>query len=201
MTKSGSAWSGYQSGIKQHEGAILDLRSFSDAPRQAVERLVTAHMDSGNPERAEDVIRAAVVLEPNTPMWNEMLGDFMYREGDVYQATAAYIDAFNKSASIRLLARLNDVTRSTERWDHDAALKMVQTNQRILRDSPFLQSIQAKALARVRANAGKGEIKLARDSYLKAFQAGNLSECGCPAGTDVQVVFSNEDPNVGEYSP
>ena len=184
-------------------GAILDLEEFlrSQPTARAVrERLVTAHMDSGNPERAEDVIRAAVVLEPNTPMWNEMLGDFMYREGDVYQATAAYIDAFNKSASIRLLARLNDVTRSTERWDHDAALKMVQTNQRILRDSPFLQSIQAKALARVRANAqAKARIKLARDSYLKAFQAGNLSRVWLPGWyEDVQVVFSNEDPNVGE---
>ena len=52
----------------------------------------------------------------------------------------------------------------------------------------------------MRANAqAKARIKLARDSYLKAFQAGNLSRVWLPGWyEDVQVVFSNEDPNVGE---
>tara|TARA_B100001059_G_scaffold236561_1_gene287790 strand:- start:3832 stop:8931 length:5100 start_codon:yes stop_codon:yes gene_type:complete len=184
-------------------GAILDLEEFlrsSPTARSVRERLVAAHMDSGSPDRAEDVIRAAVVLEPDSPVWHEMLGDFMYRKGDVYDATTAYIDAFNIKPSIRLLARLNDVTRSTERWDHDSALKMVQTHQRILRSSPFLQSIQAKALSRVRANAqAKARIKLARDSYLSSFESGDLSRVWLPSWfEDVQVVFANEDPMAGE---
>ncbi|MBG83323.1 MAG: hypothetical protein CMJ40_02120 [Phycisphaerae bacterium] len=183
--------------------AVLDMEEFlrSNPTAQSVrERLVTAHMDSGSPDRAEDVIRAAVVLEPESSVWLEMLGDFMVKKGDIYEATKAYTESFNLQPSIRLLARLNDVTRSTERWDHDAALKMVQTHQRILGNNAFMQSIQAKALARVRANAqAKARIKLARDTYLKAFQSGDLSRVWLPGWyEDVQVVFSNEDPKEGE---
>ena len=183
--------------------AVLDMEEFlrSNPTAQSVrERLVTVHMDSGNPDRAEDVIRAAVVLEPDSPVWLEMLGDFMIRKGDIYEGTKAYIDSFNIKPSIRLLARLNNVTRSTERWDHDAALKMVQTHQRILGNNPFMQSIQAKALAQVRANAqARARIKLARETYLKSFQSGDLTRVWLPGWfEDVQVVFSNEDPQEGE---
>ncbi|MEE2907703.1 MAG: tetratricopeptide repeat protein [Planctomycetota bacterium] len=183
--------------------AIQDMEQFlrsNPNARTVRERLILTHAEMGNADRAKDTIQAAVLLNPDEAEWHEMLGEFLTKEGDISGATTAYVEAFDLSPTRRVLSRLNDSTRSAENWDHEAVLKMVQKHQRMLESSPMLQSIHAKALARVRATAqAKNRIREARDNYFRAVNNEVLPPSVLPVWyEDLQVVFAEDDPMAGE---
>ena len=183
--------------------AVQDMEQFlrvNPNARAVRKRLILTHAEMGNSDRAKDAIQAAVVLNPDDASWHEMLGEYLRGEGDIGGATTAYIDAFNLSPTRLLLKKLNDSTRSAESWDHEGVLVMVQKHQRMLESSPLLQTIHAKALARVQATAqAKNRIREARENYIRAVQSEVLPPSVLPVWyEDLQVVFAEDDPMAGE---
>ena len=183
--------------------AVLAMEEFlraNPAARSIRERLIVVHNDMGNSDKAMDTIKTAIVLYPEDSQWHTLLGEFLENEGDVDGATSAYIAAFNLEPTRRLLGRLNDVTRSAEKWDHEAVLAMIQKHQRMLEVSPLLQTIHAKALARIRANSqARNRIRESRQNYLIAVRQESLPPAVLPVWyEDLQVVFAEEDPMAGE---
>ncbi|MCH2154234.1 MAG: tetratricopeptide repeat protein, partial [Phycisphaerales bacterium] len=97
--------------------AIQDMENYLRSSPQAAsvrERLISAHMKSGSPDSAEDVIRAAIVINPDSSEWREKLGLFLEKQGDINGATRAFTEAFELYPSQGLLLRLSDATRSAE---------------------------------------------------------------------------------------
>lgn len=196
-----------QADILEAEGksrqAVLSMEEFVRAnpvARDVRERLIVLHDEMGNSDKAIDAIRAAIFLYPQDPEWHTLLGEFQEKNGDIESATSAYIDAFNLQPTRRLLSRLNDTTRSAEKWDHEAVLAMAQKHQRLLETSPLLQSIHAKALARIRANSqARNRIRESRENYLRAIAEESLPSSIFPVWyEDLQVVFAEDDPMAGE---
>ena len=115
--------------------------------RAVRQRLITAHLDLGNVDRAIEVLQEGIDLDPGGSVWYVALGD-LHRatRGDDGAAIEAYLTAYTRRPRRSLLLKINDATRTTTAWNYDLAATVATANQALLEQEPILIGLYAKAL-------------------------------------------------------
>lgn len=181
--------------------AIDEMATFLvSAPGSAAmrQRLVDAHLDSGDEDRAIAVVREGIFFEPTVSTWHERLGDLHRRASDDREsATNAYLDALRLDPSVRVLAKLDETTRTLDPWPYRAVLKAV--TGRITQLHPVSELIAAKALHGIGLERqARTKLDAAYSRYREAIDRGWISRGSMMDWyADLQVIFS-ENAEAGE---
>ncbi len=185
--------------------AILDLESMLrkyPSSSELRDRLVLAYLKGGQQQKAESLLRDAIALDPESGRWHRALGDLYQsiEQPDLVNSTAAYLEAYRQEPTRGLILKLRGVTRTSERWDYDAMIELIQRSGMKINQDPQLAGLYARALG------GKGAYDRADDqlrrnfpAYIAAIQAERL-----PASAlrqwyeDLFAVYANRNPQEGE---
>ena len=123
------------------------MRFLSDNPTSNLvrQRLIEAHLDSENVDRALATARDGVALNPSDAIWHQSLAELHLRaNNDNGEAIKAYLKAIQRAPSVKLLMRIEDITRTDQSLPNQEILEMARGLLSTLH--PIAGAIEAKAL-------------------------------------------------------
>ena len=179
--------------------SILRKHAGSDELRN---RLTLAYLKSGQNDKAEDLIKEAILLYPDNGKWYEALGDFYQSlpSPSLVNSTTAYLNAYSKEPRRSIMLKLRNVTRTNDRWDYDALINLINSAGVQSSGDPKLMGLFARALS------GKGsydradtQLRRSYPLYTTEIELGNLSRTAIRDWyEDLYAVYANRDPAEGE---
>ena len=181
--------------------AIEDLDVFlAKKPQTDVirQKLIDAHLDADDLEKAVAVAEAGVAVQPMSAIWHRRLGDLYVRVLDDRAAAAhSYLTAIKIEPTMNSVFILDSITRTDQDLPFQDILKMARGP--LSKQHPIVQIIEAKALH------GLGQhrdaliaMKSAWNKYQKAIEKGWLSSSSTfPWFANLTIIF-RDDPEEGE---
>ncbi len=179
--------------------SILRKHAGSDELRN---RLTLAYLQAGQNDKAEDLIREAISLYPDNGKWYEALGDFYQSlpTPSLVKSTEAYLNAYSKEPRRSIMLKLRNVTRTSDRWDYDTLISLINNAGVQSSRDPKLMGLYARALAgKGSYDRADGQIRRSYPIYTSEIEIGNLSRTGIRDWyEDLYAVYANRDPAEGE---
>jgi len=109
------------------------------------ERLIEAHLDADDLEKATAVAIAGVAVNPASATWHQKLGNLYLRTSDDrVAATQSYLNAIKLEPSINLVFMLDNITTTDQPLPYRNLLQVVSGP--LSKQHPIVKSIEAKAL-------------------------------------------------------
>jgi tetratricopeptide (TPR) repeat protein len=162
------------------------------------QKLIDAHLDADDLEKALAVAVAGVAVNPASATWHKRLGDLHLRATDNRAlATQSYLDAIALGPTLDLVFILDNTTRTNQSLPYRNVLQMARgalSNQH-----PIVKAIEAKAL---RGLGQKRDADIAMRSSWESYQ--KAIEKGWDAPSSISRWFANlailygEDVEAGE---
>ncbi|MGA1223358.1 MAG: tetratricopeptide repeat protein [Phycisphaerales bacterium] len=128
-------------------GAVAELERFvriAPASVDARRRLVDLFYSSGQFDRAEETIRAAIGYAPGEPAWHYTLGELQVRRGKLAEAAAAYARADELRPDASTLFRQLDAQIRAR--DFNGAIQACRRRGELLRTNPVARAYLGTAL-------------------------------------------------------
>jgi tetratricopeptide (TPR) repeat protein len=128
-------------------------RYLSENPKSSLvrQRLIEAYLDSDNVDRALTAAKAGVALDSSDASWHQRLGDLHLRANDdVGQGVKAYLLAIQKKPNVRLLLKIDEVTRTEQQLPNQELIAMATGP--LAKLHPIASAIEAKALKNLGRN-------------------------------------------------
>ena len=122
-------------------------RYLSENPKSSLvrQRLIEAYLDTDNVDRALTAAKAGVALDTTDASWHQRLGDLHLRANDdVGEGVKAYLLAIQKNPNVRLLLRIDEVTRTEQQLPNQELIAMATGP--LAKLHPIASAIEAKAL-------------------------------------------------------
>ena len=144
------------------------LRYLSDNPDANIvrQRLIEAHLDSENVDRALAVAKAGVEVDSSSSEWYQRLGDLQIRANNhIGEGVKAYLQAIQLEPSVPLLMKIDEVTRTDQQLPDQELLTM--SKGALSKLHPIAGAIEAKALQNLGRNR---DALLAMERSWKVFQ-------------------------------
>ncbi len=161
-------------------------------------RLIEAYLDSDNVTRALAVAKSGVEVNPTSSEWHQRLGDLYLRtSNDRNEGVKSYLTAIQLSPSVRLLLRIDEMTRTDLELPDQQLIIMAKDKFSTLH--PIAAAIEAKSLL----NLGrKRDALLAMERSWRMFQQAIANGWISPAATgswflDLAHLFK-DSPEEGE---
>ncbi|MFT5205646.1 MAG: tetratricopeptide (TPR) repeat protein, partial [Phycisphaerales bacterium] len=123
------------------------MRFLSDNPNSDFvrQRLIEAHLDSENVDRALHVAKEGVALNPSSADWYRRLAELHLRANDDKgEAIKAYLEAVQREPTVQLLLRIEEVTRTNQELPNQELIDVARSS--LAKLHPIAGAIEAKAL-------------------------------------------------------
>jgi tetratricopeptide (TPR) repeat protein len=175
-------------------------RYLADHPDSSIvrQRLIEAYLDSENVDRALNVAKAGVEVDPTDALWYQRLGDLYIRaNNDMGEGVKAYLAAIQKTPTVQLLMRIDEITRTDQQLPNQELIVMAKGPFSKLH--PIAGAIEAKALQNLGRNR---DALLAMERSWRFFQQA-IDKGWIPHQAlgswflDLHELFK-EDPSAGE---
>lgn len=175
-------------------------RYLADHPDSSIvrQRLIEAYLDSENIDRALNVAKAGVEVDPTDALWYQRLGDLYIRANDDKgEGVKAYLAAIQITPTVRLLMRIDEITRTDQQLPNQELIVMAKGPFSKLH--PIAGAIEAKALQNLGRNR---DALLAMQRSWRNFQQA-INKGWIPPQAlsswflDLQELFT-DDPSAGE---
>ena len=194
-----------QTNVFQADGqlrrAIESLNTFLTKKPSSVrvrERLIEAHLDADDFEKAVAVTSEGVLQNPTSAVWHQKLGDLYHRAiDDRAKAAQCYLDALALEPSIQLVYRLDTVTKTDQILPYRNILKA--TRESIATLHPIVGSIEAKVLLGL-GQRRDSEIAMEKswNAYQQQIQKKQLPPSSIISWFANLAIIFNDDPELGE---
>ena len=112
------------------------MRFLSDNPNSDYvrQRLIEAHLDSENVDRALHVAKEGVALNPSSADWYRRLAELHLRANDDKgEAIKAYLEAVQREPTVQLLLRIEKETRTNQELPNQ---ELIDVRQKFPRQTP-----------------------------------------------------------------
>ena len=175
-------------------------RYLADHPGSSTvrQRLIEAYLDSENVDRALAVAKAGVEVDSSDALWHQRLGDLYLRANDDrVEGVKAYLAGIQKTPTVGLLLRIDEITRTDQQLPNEELLLM--SKGPLSKLHPIAGAIEAKALQNLGRNR---DALLAMKRSWRRFQQA-IDKGWIPPQAlslwflDLQTLFK-EDPSAGE---
>jgi len=175
-------------------------RFLSDNQNSTVvrQRLIEAYLDSDNVDRALTIAKEGVKVNPEMSSGYRRLGDLHIRaNNNIGEGVKAYIEAIQRNPSVRLLMKIDEITRTDQELPNQELIAMAQGPFSKLH--PIAGAIEAKSLKKLGRNR---DALLAMERSWKMFDQALKKGWISPQSTgswflDLREIFK-EDPTAGE---
>ncbi|MDP6692787.1 MAG: tetratricopeptide repeat protein, partial [Phycisphaerales bacterium] len=181
--------------------AIESLDSFLTKVPSANEvrqKLIEAHLDADDLEKAITVTTAGVAVDPSSATWHRRLGDLLVRASDDREeAILSYLRALELEPSTQLLFLINNISRTDQPLPYQQLLKMARGE--VSMQHPVVKTIEAKALLGLgQKRDAERTMALAWASFENAIASGWITPSSLSIWfADLTVIFA-DDPPAGE---
>lgn len=123
------------------------MRFLSDNPNSDYvrQRLIEAHLDSENVDRALLVAKEGVTLNPSSADWYRRLAELHLRANDDKgEAIKAFLEAVQREPTVQLLLRIEEETRTNQELPNQELIDSARSS--LAKLHPIAGAIEAKAL-------------------------------------------------------
>ena len=164
----------------------------------ARQRLMDAYLDVDEVDKAINVAKAGVSIDPSAPTWHHHLGDLYLRANDDRgKAIVKYLEALQRAPTMRLILKIDEVSRTDQVLPYRLLLTMAQGPNANLH--PIVAAIEAKALMKL-GRRRDSLIAMSRSwrIFEMAIENGRIPEASMSNWfLDLRVLFI-DDPEAGE---